>query len=52
MVIEIDGIKFEGTGKNKKLAKAAAAKNALLKLYNVLNIEGRLACLFYHIEGR
>ncbi|XP_049791695.1 double-stranded RNA-specific editase Adar-like isoform X1 [Schistocerca nitens] len=35
MVVNIDGERFEGTGPSKKLGKAAAAKAALAKLYNM-----------------
>ncbi|XP_067012157.2 double-stranded RNA-specific editase Adar [Anabrus simplex] len=35
MSVTIDGETFEGTGPSKKLGKAAAAKAALAKLYNV-----------------
>ncbi|XP_023716854.1 double-stranded RNA-specific editase Adar isoform X3 [Cryptotermes secundus] len=35
MSVNIDGETFEGTGPSKKLGKAAAAKAALAKLYNI-----------------
>lgn len=35
MSVVVDGIKFEGSGRNKKLAKSRAAQMALTKLFNL-----------------
>ncbi|XP_062604715.1 double-stranded RNA-specific editase 1-like isoform X2 [Saccostrea cucullata] len=35
MSVVVDGVKFEGSGRNKKLAKSRAAQMALTKLFNL-----------------
>ena len=42
MSVAVDEETFEGTGRSKKLAKAEAAKYALIKLYNILTVPGKL----------
>ena len=38
--VEVDGEKFEGTAKNKKMAKARAAQAALTKIFNLSYLWG------------
>ncbi|CAL1276017.1 unnamed protein product [Larinioides sclopetarius] len=35
MIVEVDGVVYEGTGPNKKQAKASAARSVMSNLYNV-----------------
>ena len=53
MSVAVDEETFEGTGRSKKLAKAEAAKYALIKLYNILTVPGKLLplLLLHAIQG-
>ena len=39
--VELEGQKFEGTGKSKKHAKQEASKYALIKMFNILCVPGK-----------
>ena len=43
--VELEGQKFDGTGRSKKVAKQEAAKYALIKMFNILCVPGKQLCL-------
>ena len=49
MSVVVDEQTFEGTGRSKKMAKAEAAKYALIKVFNILTVPGELFPLYHHI---
>ena len=50
MSVTVDGQKFEGSGRNKKLAKSRAAQMALTKIFNLefSLMPGRYYCPIHH----
>lgn len=41
--VEVEGEKFEGVGRSKKLAKQEASKYALIKMFNILCVPGKMS---------